>query len=262
MMEGLGARDAGPGAQQPPAERQFRTRAAADRYHRSRLGPSAKDVSATATIGVDDQHDYRQEIVVSHPAIWSLEERNIYKLLTEVQVEGKAVDRYETAFGIRSVQFDAKQGFLLNGAPVKLKGTCNHQDHAGVGAALPDAVQYYRVRKLQEMGCNSLRTSHNPPTPELLDACDQLGMLLMDETRMMSSNPEGLSQFEHLALAFDLARGQIVNVGAIESLETGGVDIGLACTNGIAQNSSVPRNKPSLATSSAYFFSVADHQPG
>ncbi len=130
--------------------------------------------------------------------MWSLEERNLYKLLTEVQVDGKVVDRYETPFGIRSVEFDAERGFLLNGAPVKLKGTCNHQDHAGIGVALPDAVQYYRVRKLQEMGCNSLRTSHNPPTPELLDACDQLGMLVMDETRMMSSNPEGLSQFEDL----------------------------------------------------------------
>ena len=101
------------------------------------------------------------------------------------------MDRYETRFGIRTVAFDAEKGFLLNGKPVKLKGTCNHQDHAGIGAALPDAVQYYRIRKLQEMGCNSLRTSHNPPTPELLDACDELGMLVFDETRMMSSNPEG-----------------------------------------------------------------------
>jgi len=88
--------------------------------------------------------------------------------------------------------------FYSTARPVKLKGTCNHQDHAGIGVALPDAVQYYRVRKLQEMGCNSLRTSHNPPTPELLDACDRLGMLVMDETRMMSSNPEGLSQFADL----------------------------------------------------------------
>jgi beta-galactosidase len=157
-----------------------------------------KDVSSSATIGVADQHDFTQEIVVSRPALWSLEERNLYKLLTELQVNGRAVDRYETPFGIRSVQFDATRGFLLNSAPVKLKGTCNHQDHAGIGVALPDAVQYYRVRKLQEMGCNSLRTSHNPPTPELLDACDQLGMLVMDETRMMSSNPEGLNQFADL----------------------------------------------------------------
>ena len=95
-------------------------------------------------------------------------------------------------------QFDAEKGFFLNGKPVKLKGTCNHQDHAGIGAALPDAVQYYRISKLQEMGCNSIRTSHNPPTPELLDACDELGMLVFDETRMMSSNPEGLSQFGDL----------------------------------------------------------------
>jgi beta-galactosidase len=160
--------------------------------------PVAKDVSSSATIAIDDQHDFAQQIVVSRPALWSLEERNLYKLLTEVQVDGKQVDRYETPFGIRSVQFDAERGFLLNGTPLKLKGTCNHQDHAGIGVALPDSVQTYRVRKLQEMGCNSLRTSHNPPTPELLDVCDQLGMLVMDETRMMSSNPEGLSQFENL----------------------------------------------------------------
>jgi len=158
----------------------------------------ARNVSTTATIDARDQHDFTQEIAVGHPKLWSLEERNLYKLISEVQVAGQAVDRYETTFGIRSVQFDAERGFLLNGAAVKLKGTCNHQDHAGIGVALPDAVQYYRVRKLQEMGCNSLRTSHNPPTPELLDACDQLGMLVMDETRMMSSNPEGMSQFEDL----------------------------------------------------------------
>jgi beta-galactosidase len=87
---------------------------------------------------------------------------------------------------------------LLNGKPVKVKGTCNHQDHAGLGAALPDAVQTYRMKKLIEMGSNGLRTSHNPPTPALLDACDDLGILVFDETRMMSSNPEGLSQFENL----------------------------------------------------------------
>ncbi len=79
-----------------------------------------------------------------------------------------------------------------------MKGTCNHQDHAGLGVALPDAIQRYRVRKLQEMGCNALRTSHNPPTPELLDACDELGMLVLAETRMLSSNPQGLAQFENM----------------------------------------------------------------
>jgi beta-galactosidase len=160
--------------------------------------PAAKDVAGSAMVQAGDQQNYKQRIAVSGPKLWSLEERNLYKLITELQVNGEAVDRYETPFGIRSIEFDAAKGLLLNGSSVRLKGTCNHQDHAGLGVALPDAVQYYRVRKLQEMGCNALRTSHNPPTPELLDACDREGMLVFDETRMMSSNPEGLQQFENL----------------------------------------------------------------
>jgi len=166
------------------------------------LDPSGQQVgkqaAAPASIPAGGELSYRQELVVKQPRLWSLEERSLYKLVTEIQADGQVVDRYETPFGVRSVGFDAEKGFLLNGKSVKLKGTCNHQDHGGVGAALPDAVQYYRVRKLQEMGCNSIRTSHNPPTPELLDACDQMGMLIFDETRMMSSSPEGLSQFENL----------------------------------------------------------------
>ena len=158
----------------------------------------AKAAAAPASIAIGGEGSYEQQVIVKSPALWSLEQRNLYKLVTEVEVAGAAVDRYETPFGIRTCTFDAGKGFLLNGKSVKLKGTCNHQDHAGVGAALPDALQYYRVRKLQEMGCNALRTSHNPPTPELLNAADELGMLVFDETRMMSSNPEGLSQFENL----------------------------------------------------------------
>jgi len=166
------------------------------------LSPSGETVgratSSPASIPNGEDHTYEQKLDVKQPKLWSLEERNLYKLVTELQTESGTVDRCETRFGIRTVAFDADKGFLLNGKSVKLKGTCNHQDHAGIGAALPDAVQYYRVRKLQEMGCNSLRTSHNPPTPELLDACDELGMLVFDETRMMSSNPEGMSQFANL----------------------------------------------------------------
>jgi beta-galactosidase len=166
------------------------------------LDPKGDAVGGT-TAGVmpiekGGEQTYTQEVVVKRPALWSLEERNLYKLVTEIETNGQIVDRYETRFGIRTTRFDAEKGFFLNDKPVKLKGTCNHQDHAGIGAALPDAVQYYRIRKLQEMGCNSIRTSHNPPTPELLDACDELGMLVFDETRMMSSNPEGLSQFGDL----------------------------------------------------------------
>jgi beta-galactosidase len=145
-----------------------------------------------------EEHSFEQEVRVESPALWSLEQRNLYRLITSVEVTSGVVDQYETTFGIRTCAFDAEKGFFLNGKSVKLKGTCNHQDHAGVGAALPDALQYFRIRKLQEMGCNALRTSHNPPTPELLNAADELGMLVFDETRMMSSNPEGLSQYENL----------------------------------------------------------------
>jgi len=157
-----------------------------------------KMVTATVAIPAGSEQAYEQKMTVSQPKLWSLEDRNLYMLVTEVRVGGDVVDRYETIFGVRTIKFDAQKGLFLNGKPVKVKGTCNHQDHAGLGAALPDAVQYYRMRKLQEMGSNALRTSHNPPTPALLDACDDLGMLVFDETRMMSSNPEGLSQFENL----------------------------------------------------------------
>ena len=157
-----------------------------------------KSASAAAPVADAGEHTFEQQVVVVQPALWSLEERNLYKLVTEVEADGTITDRYETRFGIRTFKFDAEQGFFLNGKPVKVKGTCNHQDHAGVGVALPDALQYYRIRKLQEMGCNALRTSHNPPTTELLDACDELGMLVMDETRMLSSNPDGLAQFANM----------------------------------------------------------------
>ena len=100
----------------------------------------------------------------------------------------------ETTFGIRTIRFDAEKGFFLNGKPVKIKGTCNHQDHAGVGEAIPDRIQAYRSERLKGWDRTHARTSHNPPTPEFLDACDQMGMLVMDETRMMSSNPEGLQR--------------------------------------------------------------------
>ena len=135
---------------------------------------------------------------MKQPALWSLEERNLYKLVTEVESGGTITDRYETRFGIRTSSSTRRRASSSTANRSKLKGTCNHQDHAGMGTALPDAVQYFRVRKLQEMGCNAFRTSHNPPTPELLDACDELGMLVLDETRMLSSNPDGLVQFENM----------------------------------------------------------------
>jgi beta-galactosidase len=133
---------------------------------------------------------------VSSPVLWSPESPRLYKLVTSVSVGGKIVDQKETLFGIRTVGFDAANGFLLNGKHYELYGTCNHQDHAGVGAAIPDALQEFRIKKLKEFGCNAIRTSHNPPTPELLDACDRLGMLIMDESRLLGSDSENLRKWD------------------------------------------------------------------
>ena len=135
-------------------------------------------------------------LALSSPVLWSPESPKLYKLVTTVVAEGQVVDRQETEFGIHTVGFDKDKGFLLNGKPYLLKGTCNHQDHAGVGAALPDRLQYFRIAKLKELGMNAYRTSHNPPTPELLEACDHLGMLIMDENRLLGSDPMHLKWFE------------------------------------------------------------------
>ena len=153
---------------------------------------------APITVGAWQTIEAKHSVEVRDPQLWSVEQPNLYKLVSTIEVQGAPVDTHETTFGIRTLSFDKDQGFSLNGKPVKIKGTCNHQDHAGVGAALPDRIQYYRIERLKEMGSNAYRTSHNPPTPELLDACDRLGMMVMDETRMMSSSPEGLSQLERL----------------------------------------------------------------
>ena len=139
-----------------------------------------------------------QTATVRSPRLWSVETPQLYRLTTVLEAAGVEVDRTETPFGIRTIRFDPDRGFLLNGERVELKGTCNHQDHAGVGSALPDALQAYRIRRLKAMGSNAYRTSHNPPTPELLDACDRLGMLVLDETRMMSSTEQALGQFTRM----------------------------------------------------------------
>jgi beta-galactosidase len=139
-----------------------------------------------------------QQIALAKPAMWSVETPQLYRLDTEIAADGRTADRYATPFGVRTVRFDPDQGFFLNGAPVKLKGTCNHQDHAGVGVAVPDRLQAFRIERLKAMGSNAYRTAHNPPAPALLDACDQLGMLVLDETRRMSVDPEALDELERM----------------------------------------------------------------
>jgi beta-galactosidase len=134
--------------------------------------------------------EYFCKIKVVNPNLWSPDSPYLYKLITKVSAGGTVVDQYETNFGIRTIRFDANEGFFLNGKHLKLVGSNNHQDHPGVGCAIPDALQEYRIARLKEMGSNAYRCSHNPPTPELLDACDKLGMLVLDENRLQGINQE------------------------------------------------------------------------
>src|SRR5450631_1210510 len=130
------------------------------------------------------------------PTFWSPESPYLYSAIVSVETGDRVHDAERISFGVRTLAFDPQKGFFLNGQSVKIKGTCNHQDHACVGAALPDRLQWHRLSVLREMGCNAVRTSHNMPTPEWVTGCERMGMMMMCETRLMSSSQEGLAQLE------------------------------------------------------------------
>lgn len=148
------------------------------------------------SIGVGDAVAFTTKTTLPNAKLWSVDEPNLYTAIVSVESAGTVRDAEQVSFGVRTAVFDPQKGFFLNGKGLKIQGTCNHQDHAGVGAALPDRLQWFRLGVLREMGCNAVRTSHNMPTPEWVDACDRMGMLMMCETRQMSSSPEGLAQLE------------------------------------------------------------------
>ncbi len=131
-----------------------------------------------------------QQMTLENPHLWGTTDPYLYKVETTVKVEGKVTDVYETTIGIRDISFDADKGFLLNGKQLKLKGVNLHQDHAGVGAAIPEALMEWRIKQLKMIGCNAYRSSHNPMTPELLDICDREGILVIDENRLAGINTE------------------------------------------------------------------------
>jgi beta-galactosidase len=147
-------------------------------------------------IAVDSSATFTTTAKLTDPALWSVDAPNLYLAIATVEAGGKTRDAERVSFGVRTVLFDADKGFFLNGKSMKIQGTCNHQDHAGVGAALPDRLQWFRLGVLREMGCNAVRTSHNAPTPEWVEGCDRMGLMMMCETRQMSSSPEGMAQME------------------------------------------------------------------
>jgi len=166
------------------------------------IDPNGTTVATLLSDPVDlpawDHITVPQQTTVAQAVLWSLETPNLYTLASEIVVAGVVVDRDDCRFGIRNIRFDPTHGFFLNGKPVKIKGTCNHQDHAGVGFAVPDSLHVWRLEQLKAMGSNAYRSTHHSPSPAILDACDRMGMLVMDETRQMSSDPEGMSQLERM----------------------------------------------------------------
>ncbi len=150
------------------------------------------------SLAINESKTIKQTIAVANPKLWSVEDPYLYRVIPVIKSGGKITDTTKMRFGIRTITIDAAKGLFVNGKSVKIKGTNNHQDHAGVGSAMPDYLQYYRVQLLKEMGSNAYRTSHNAPTPELLDACDSLGMLVVNEQRLLNSSSEYLNQFERL----------------------------------------------------------------
>ena len=163
-------------------------------------GNELAEVETRKEIDAYAEFEFEQNVMLKDPLLWSLETPHLHEVRTVVRSGGKTVDNVDTTFGVRTMRFDPDDGLFLNGKPVKVKGTCNHQDFAGVGVALPDRVNEWRIETLLEAGSNGYRTAHNPPTPALLDACDRLGMLVMEENRHLGDSPEILSQVESMVL--------------------------------------------------------------
>jgi beta-galactosidase len=168
----------------------------------SLVGPNGAVAETFPQVALDlapgEQRTVEQQTLLSAPQLWSLEQRNLYVLRSEIHSGGGLVDHTDTRFGIRTIRFNPERGFVLNGSSVRLLGTCNHQDHAGVGIGIPDALHRWRVAQLLGMGSNAWRSAHNPPATALLDACDEMGMLMFVEQRINSSDEEAQSELDRI----------------------------------------------------------------
>ena len=166
------------------------------------LDAQGNEVGRTSTASLDlkgkQTSGCKQTLTLDRPHLWSTSDPCLYQVETTVKVNGLVTDVYMTTTGIRDVEFDADRGFLLNGKEVELKGVNMHQDHAGVGAAIPEALMAWRIKQLKKLGCNAYRASHNPMTPAQLDICDREGILVIDENRLAGINTEHLRLLENM----------------------------------------------------------------
>jgi Beta-galactosidase/beta-glucuronidase len=143
--------------------------------------PVVKTGNVKAVIPAASRHNFILGMYVKNPVLWDLENPELYKIVVNVSKGDEAADVVETTFGFRTLNFTARDGFYLNGKKVNVNGVCDHHDLGALGSAFNTRAAERQLELLKEMGCNAIRTSHNPPAPELLDLCDKLGFLVMDE---------------------------------------------------------------------------------
>ncbi|GHU79828.1 beta-galactosidase [Clostridia bacterium] len=185
---------------------EIETEAANSNYHESSIslvseiidaeGRQAGKAESALMLPPRENINTSQVITFSNPRLWSPEEPALYTLVSRIYANGEEIDAVETAFGYRTIEFHPEKGFFLNGKHTQIRGMSNHQDYGGLGVALPDSIHEYRIKLLKEMGVNAYRCAHHPHAPEIYDACDRLGMMVMDETRWFDSSPEGLAQVQ------------------------------------------------------------------
>lgn len=145
-------------------------------------GKKVAETESETYVTTGEANLFKQTLQVNDPTLWSVENPYLYTAVSEVVVNNEIVDRYETTFGIRTFRFDVDKGFFLNEKPMKILGVCNHHDLGCLGTAINTRALERQIEILKAMGCNAIRTSHNPPAPEFLDLCDRMGMLVQDET--------------------------------------------------------------------------------
>lgn len=182
---------------------------------------------ARAPITIDKlaQVAARLDMDVEAPRLWTLKDPALYRLRTRVRLAGAAVDEQSMHIGFRYFHFDADRGFFFNGQPLKIQGVCLHQDHAGVGVAVPDSLWEFRLRKLKELGVNAIRCSHNAPAKELLDVADRLGLLVMDENRNFNTGEDTMRQLDWLVRR-DRSRPSVILWSVFNEEPVQGTEVG------------------------------------
>lgn len=163
------------------------------------INPEGKVVASNNAPYIAHGQKHTQNFLVADPLLWSPESPALYTARTTLKVDGKAVDSYDTRFGIRKLEYIPEKGFFLNGEPMKFKGVCNHHDLGPLGAAVNRSALRHQIAMLKDMGANAIRTSHNMPAPELVELCDEMGMMLMvepfDDWSFRPKSPNGYGRF-------------------------------------------------------------------